>query len=112
MEFTRQANQTIMDGLVVRYKEVGAPGGLQISVSRNGIAINGNSPTMTGITDVVAVLERCEYWFNKMRTVHKALTSSSVDAIGIENEPECVVKTIRAVFVGENVVLEKRESEA
>lgn len=105
-QFYRVAHQTIQDGLVVRYKEIDAPGGLQISVSRNGYAINGHSSTFKYMSDITDVLERATQIQN---AIAGGLRSSDIDAMSISQEPLCVVETRHAVFCGDDEVLERRE---
>lgn len=106
--FYRIAHQTIMSGLVVRYKEVDAPGGLEISASRDGVQISGHSSTLTDITDILDLLVRCKLW---VAIIKSGATSQEVNSTAIETEPKCVTETRKAHFAGDDEVLETRKCE-
>lgn len=53
MKFTRQDTPTVMDGLVVRYKNGEFQGDLEISASRNGVMISGYSRAIKSKKDLM-----------------------------------------------------------
>lgn len=112
MEFYRISHQTVMDGLVVTYKEIGPSGGLKISASRAGVKIDGHSPIVKSVQEIHEVLDRAKemqriivagksHGFEKIR-------SSDIDMIRLDQEPDCVMEARKAVFCGDDVILESR----
>ena len=65
MEFTREDNPTIMDGLVVRYK----CGHFEINASRNGISTDGHLPRIDDQEDFDVLIE----YFKRAFHQHEAL---------------------------------------
>lgn len=106
--FTRIAHQTIMSGTVVRYRWAGERDRFEISASRDGVIVSGHSPHLKGIevSDVVVVLERAGEWHKAL--IPNRINSRDVDAVPLSKEPECVVATYRAVFAGDDVLIESR----
>lgn len=104
MKFYRIEHHTIMDGLVVRYKEISdAPNGGQISASRNGVSIFGSFPTLQSVEEVKAVLDRA-------LEQHHALMNQRRDpkSLPFNGDPACVVQLRKAWFGREDEVLVNR----
>lgn len=105
MIFYRIAHPTIQSGLVIRYKEIGPRGGLQISASRDGIRIGGFTGVHSSAQDFIDVLQRAEHW---VKAIRGGATMSDVESAGLNEEPYCVGEIRRAHFAADDEVIERR----
>jgi len=113
MKFYRIAHQTIMSGLVVRYKELpDRLNGFEVSVSRDGIMLQGYSRHIENIEGLKEVLDHAQSIYEKLskdRFWGKRTSSSDINATTLNEEPGCVIETRKAAFGGNDVVLETRD---
>jgi fructose-specific phosphotransferase system component IIB len=115
MKFYRIAHQTIMSGLVIRYREIKKyDNGIEISASRDGVGFEGVSTPLSAedVKDITRVLARADKLVDLIRrNEFTRLTTRDIDRIPLSSEPECVIQTHKAHFAGIDEILETREVE-
>ena len=111
MQFQRRDNHTIMSGIVVRYQEIAqyhnridrAPGDFEISASRDGVCICGNTGPFTDeyVRDIVNVLDRARVQYLRL--------ADRQEPFPFEADPLCVVRQVDGSVMGNKEVIKSRE---
>ena len=105
MKWQRKDTQTIMSGMVVRYRPILRHSSFEVSASRDGICVQGGQCGMTGgdMTTLRSVLTAAEYQYNRL--------CNNKPLVPFEDDPHCVVQLMDSAVMGEDKVIQSRDIE-
>lgn len=108
LQFYRADFNTIMSGLVVRYRVLGERESGEICAARNGVLVHGNLPTLQTSEDISAfaqVLWQCQRQYETL--------ADGYGALSFDIDPDCVIEHRKYYFASEAYdVIATRQTQA
>lgn len=113
MRFYRHDTPTIMDGLVVRYRqEFKNHYDGEVSASRNGVLIRGNFPYITTIDSVLDFQKLLTRAREQFAVLSQDRYGRRIEPLPFSGEPDCVFEQRKyRIMSDEYEVIAKRETE-